>query len=196
MAALNSAARTLTTLQALQAARVPVARWSRFKHNRRIGWATFKDNIRRAAVDYKTVFVEMAEGAKVRPIQAVLRVAAAAGIAHVALENPTETEYRGALVEANNDLALLPRELRNPVSYAFVKDIVELSGQGRLQYTNLIFCSIVTRREYTPRVRSFEAQHQSFQTWVLSLRERLVDVGFYGHFWFFEQAMVDWDVNF
>lgn len=158
--------------------------------------AQFKDNVAMAIRDYKTVFQEIGADVWARPIAATAKLCLVAGLAHVATETPSEEEFRSKVVEANFDLMLLPRSLRNPASYEHVKKIADLQGEGRIRYTNLVFGSLITSSAYSPKAMLFEAKHQSFQTWVLGFRERIVDVGFYGHYWLLEQAMVDFDVNF
>lgn len=196
MAAAGGAAAARTALQVLKATPVPLRFWPRFKLKRRIGWENTKETVRLMINDYTTVFRELAEESRSRPVATVAKFCAAGVIVHVAMENPSEVQYRGALIEANDDLALLPRALRNPVSYDYVKELVHISGQGRLHFTNLGLFSIVTRGDYTPGVVSFEAQHWSVSSWARDIKDRIVDVGFYGRFPNLEKAMVDWDVNF
>ena len=148
-----------------------------------------------AVKDYRTVFTEIYQDAVARPHVAVVKLTFAAGLAYTAHRNPPRAHYEGHLVEAATDLALVSQRTRNPQSYSYVRDIMEIRETGKLRYTSLGLFSVVWRANHQPLNRSFDANFGQWQTWMLQIPERIIDIGIFDHFPKLEAAMIDYDIN-
>lgn len=152
--------------------------------------------LRNVAHDYKSVYLETRQDMRDRPLRATVIGSALLGLAYLAHHNPTEEEFIGQLVTANNQLARVPPPLRNPVAYGHVYEVAKLQDERLLRHQSLGFLSVIYREDNSPETANFAAQckylRPSFRSY---LTERIVDVGVLGQYRMLKHRMTDYDVS-
>ncbi|XP_044038029.1 mitochondrial import inner membrane translocase subunit Tim29 [Siniperca chuatsi] len=171
------------------AAPVTASRWERLKNSKAGVWC------RSLVSDYKEACREMVVGAWKRPVKASVYVTLLGGAWACFHTNPDQSSFEAALLERSNQLGLLSPWIRNATSDGHVQSLVKLRNKGQLRHASLGLLSLVYRADYDPDTTLYEAQCSNLSVPWRELLQRMLDVGFIGHWWILDSKMKDYDVN-
>lgn len=145
--------------------------------------------------DYKTVFKDSITYAKEKPLRTVLSLAGVGAACFIYQNNPDEQSFADALMESSNELLQLANLIRNPSSDHCVQQLWKLHCEGRLKRQSLGLFSVVFEQNLSSDCDLYEKHCSYVQPRWKHLWSRVVDIGFMGHWFLLEKAMVNYDVN-
>lgn len=147
-------------------------------------------------LDYYEVFREVRKGARDRPLKATFYGVSTLFVLNSFRTNEGLRSYHSEVTCACNRIANLTENSRNPESLKFVSNVGELKCHGLLRQIDLGFSTIIYRSDSNPETAlyRYNCSHlrPSFKEFV---QERLVDLGFFGHWLLLELKMKDYDIN-
>lgn len=147
-------------------------------------------------LDYYEVFKEIQLGAKARPLRASFYGSSLLFVLNLFRTNEGLRSYSSDIVMACNRLSAVTEQSRNPRSDKFVKSIGELHCHGQLSQIDLGFSTLIYKTEVSPEVASYRYNCKYLRPSVKEFfQERLVDLGFLGHWLVLELSMRDYDIN-
>ena len=148
-------------------------------------------------LDYKAATRDIFIDAKNYPLRAAIYIATLSGATYAWTRNPSEKDYEKAVLDSSNDLLLLSQPVRNPDSDAHVQRITQLRNDGVLRRTTFLVTSVMWQDNYDASLDVYDAKCDHLQvTWTNFFRERILDVGFMGRWWYLHKAMQDYDINY
>lgn len=109
--------------------------------------------------------------------------------------NPDNTSFKTNIMDRSNQLGLLSPWIRSGISDGHVQNLVKLSNEGRLYHISLGVASLAYCADYDPDSSLYEAQCSNLSVPWRELPERVLDVGFAGHWWILDSKMKNYDVN-
>lgn len=145
--------------------------------------------------DYKEACRETVVGAWERPLKAGVYLSLLGGAWACVHTNPDEGSFEASMTEMANQLGLLSPWIRNGLSDGHVQKLTKIHSQGCLRYVSLGVVSLTYRADYDPDSSLYEARCSALSVPWRELPDRLLDVGFAGHWWVLEAKMKDYDVN-
>lgn len=147
-------------------------------------------------LDYYEVFKEVQRGAQAKPLKALSYGASTLFVLNLFRTNEGLRSYSSEVVSACNRVASVSENSRNPESFAFVQNIGEWNCHGLLRQIDLGFSTIIYRADSNPEVALFRYQCSYLKPSLKEfLQERLVDLGFLGHWLLLEIKMQNYDIN-
>ncbi|XP_029914731.1 mitochondrial import inner membrane translocase subunit Tim29 [Myripristis murdjan] len=185
----GSVVRRLFSAVAETAAPAKATRWERLKNSKAGVW------FRSLLSDYKEACREVVVGAKERPVKASIYVALLGGTWACFQSKPDDSSFDKALLERSNQLGLLSAWIRSGASDSHVQNLIKLRNEGRLRHISLGLLSVVYREDYDPDTSLYEAQCSNLSFPWRELPQRVLDVGFVGHWWILDHKMKDYDIN-
>lgn len=176
---------------AAEAAAAPAtaSRWERLKSSKAGVWC------RSLISDYKEACREIAVGTWERPVKASVYMSLLGGAWACFHMKPDQSSFEATLLEYSSQLGLLSPWIRNATSDGHVQSLVKLRNEGRLRHISLGLLSLVCRADYDPDTTLYEAQCSNLSVPWRELPQRILDVGFIGHWWILDSKMKDYDVN-
>ena len=150
--------------------------------------------IKRIAEDYTFVFQTIGKNISSHPLRAAAKVSAGLALYSVHKENPNEQFYNGQITQYARYFSDLPRSSWNIQSYDYFQTMLERLQDGRINFLNFIFFSIVLSSNERQTSRLYKAQYFSYHLWFSSLYSRVIDVGFLGKFYMLEKNKKDYDI--
>lgn len=145
--------------------------------------------------DYREACREVVVGAWERPLKTSL-YASLLGSAWICFcTKPDRSLFEAALLERSNQLALLSPWVRNATSDGHVQSLMKLRNEGRLRCASLGLLSVIYRADFDPDITLYEARCSNLSNPWRELPQRVLDVGFAGHWWILDSKMNDYDVN-
>ncbi|CAG7717589.1 unnamed protein product [Allacma fusca] len=145
--------------------------------------------------DYSDVYFETIADAKAKPVKAAFYLFLLGGVLYCIWSNPDERDYFHTFVGNRESLELCAASIRNPDSEAFVNEVSRLWIKGLLRHQSLGLFSIIWKHNEDPALGVYNAQCDYLKPLYSEMWERLVDVGFCGHWWILEEKMIDYDIN-
>ncbi|KAM8974721.1 mitochondrial import inner membrane translocase subunit Tim29 [Pelodytes ibericus] len=145
--------------------------------------------------DYAEACKDIVKGAKERPGKAAVYLSLITGAGVCSSKAPSEDSFQSSLLEASSSLLLLSAWTRSGRSDQHVQRLIGLTNQGRLRHLNLLLFSLVYEAPYDPDVDLYAAQCPHLQPSLVDFPQRVLDVGFFGHWWFLRSKMEEFDVN-
>ncbi|KAF7646505.1 hypothetical protein LDENG_00187020 [Lucifuga dentata] len=181
--------RLFCTAAETAAASVKTNRWERLKNTKAGVWC------RSLLSDYKEACRDVVVGAWERPVKACVYAALLGGAWACFYTKPDRSSFEVILLERSDQLGLLSPWIRSATSDGHVQNLVKLRNQGRLRHANLGLLSVVYYADHDPDTALFEAQCSNLSTPWRELPQRVLDVGFAGHWWILDSKMRDYDIN-
>ncbi|XP_053318706.1 mitochondrial import inner membrane translocase subunit Tim29 [Spea bombifrons] len=163
--------------------------WGRIRTGKMAVW--FKGLIH----DYGEACKDIVTGAKERPGKAAFYISLLAGVGVCSSKAPSEDSFQCSLLEASSSLLLLSPWTRSGKSDQHVQKLITLTNHGRLRHLNFLLFSIVYEAPYDPDVDLYPAHCPHLQPRWFDFPSRVLDVGFFGRWWFLQSKMKDYDVN-
>lgn len=137
----------------------------------------------------------MVVGARERPLKASLYVSLLGGAWACFHTKPNRSSFEAALLDSSNHLGLLSPWIRSATSDGHVQRLVKLRNEGRLCHASLGLLSVVYQADYDPDTTLYEAKCSNLSVPWRELPQRVLDIGFAGHWWILNSKMKDYDVN-
>ncbi len=150
---------------------------------------------RNVADDYWTVVKETAVTSRKRKIRTGIILSAVGGVLYAGATAPTEEDFLNVMRENRLNLISVSDQVRNPVSESDLERKTILMNEGKAQYVNCIFWSLILRTKYNPQCDLYAAHCKELQPKFTDLPDRIIDVGAFGRWFYAEKAMEDYDVN-
>ncbi|XP_053572019.1 mitochondrial import inner membrane translocase subunit Tim29 [Bombina bombina] len=145
--------------------------------------------------DYSEACKDIVVGAKERPGKAAFYITLLAGAGVCSSKAPSEDSFQCAVLDASASLLLLSAWTRSGKSDQHVQRLTNLWNQGRLRYLNLIFFSLIYETPYDSECDLYPASCPHLQPRWKDFPSRVLDIGFFSHWWFLHFKMKDYDVN-
>lgn len=145
--------------------------------------------------DYKAVFKDFYLQAKEKPFRFLTALATFGGLYYIYEHNPDVNSYEDTLLESSNELLQISHLIRNPASDSYVQNLLKFRNQERLRIQSLGLLSLVWVSEFGPGCDLYEKHCYYTQPRWKTFPQKVIDVGFLGHWLFLEKAMKDFDVN-
>ena len=146
-------------------------------------------------VDYKAVFTDFYHQAKRKPARFLSMLTTLGGFYYLYGQNPGVNSYDDAVLECASELLQISHLIRNPSSDSYVQEILNFRNQGRIRIQSLGLFSIVWVSEFGPECDLYERHCYYTQPRWTSFPQRVIDIGFLGHWYCLEKAMIDYDMN-
>lgn len=157
---------------------------------------SFKRYFKNLYLDYYEVFKEVRRGATNKPIRATLYGFSTLFALNLFRTNEDLRSYHCEVISACNRIASVTENSRNPKSLKFVHKVGELNCHGLLRQIDLGFSTIIYKTDTNPETALYRYNcsylNPSMKEFV---QERLVDLGFFGHWLLLEFKMRDYDIN-
>jgi len=145
--------------------------------------------------DYKTVFVEIGQDMKRRPIKSSIYISLLTTGGVMYKTNPGAKEFHARLTESVTELMLVSDLIRNPSSAKAIDKLVELDSQTRLRCYSLGLFSIMCVKHCSPEVGLYASTCKYLKPHWTEFHKTIVDVGVFGRWIYIEKAMEDYDIN-
>ncbi|XP_073510318.1 mitochondrial import inner membrane translocase subunit Tim29 [Phyllobates terribilis] len=163
--------------------------WGRMKDKKMVIWT------RSLLRDYKEACKDIVVGARERPLKASVYLSLLAGVGVCSSKAPSEDSFQCSLLEASASLLLLSPWTRSGTSDGHVQRLLDLSHQGRLRHVKLLCLSLMYEAPYSPDCDLYNTQCPHLQPRLADFPARVLDVGFFGHWWLLRNKMKDFDIN-
>ncbi|KAM6905416.1 mitochondrial import inner membrane translocase subunit Tim29 [Xenentodon cancila] len=189
MASFRAATRMFCAAAETGASSTSTRRWEKLKNSKAGVWC------RSLLSDYKEACREMVVGARERPLKTSVYVTLLGGAWACFHTSPDQSSFEATMWEQSNQLGLLSPWIRNATSDGHVQSLVKLHNEGRLCYANLGLFSVVYHADFDPDTKLYEAQCSNLSVPWRELPQRVLDIGFIGHWWILNSKMKDYDIN-
>lgn len=147
-------------------------------------------------LDYYDVFKDVHKSAKKRPLRATLYGSSIIFVLNLFRTNEGLASHAGEVVSACNRLGSMVENLRNPISNKYVQTIGELNGHRQLRQIDLGFSTIIYSTGSNPETALYKYNCKYLKPTIEEFfKDRLVDIGFMGHWLFLEYNMRNYDIN-
>ncbi|XP_068129589.1 mitochondrial import inner membrane translocase subunit Tim29 [Hyperolius riggenbachi] len=163
--------------------------WERMKNRKFVIWT--KGLLR----DYGAACKDIAVDAKERPGKAALYISLLAGAAVCSSKAPSEHSFECSLLEASCTLLLLSPWTRSGRSDQHVQRLTELRNEGRLRHINFMVFSLMYEAPYDEECDLYPTHCPHLKPRLTDFPSRVLDIGFFGHWWLLQQMMKDYDIN-
>ncbi|KAM9312053.1 mitochondrial import inner membrane translocase subunit Tim29 [Gastrophryne carolinensis] len=163
--------------------------WVRMKNGKMATWT------KSLLHDYGEACKDIVVGAKERPGKATIYVALLAGVGVCSSKAPSEDSFQSSMLEASSDLLLLSPWTRSGKSDQHIQRLMALRNQGRLRYINLTLFSLMYEAPYDPQCDLYPTQCPHLKPRWSDFPSRVLDLGFFGRWWFLQQKMQEFDIN-
>lgn len=163
--------------------------WARMKEKKMVIWT------KGLLHDYKEACKDIVVGAKERPGRAALYLSVLGGVGVCSARAPSEDSFQCSILEASSSLLLLSPWTRSGKSDGHVQRLIDLSNQGRLRHLDLLVLSLVYEAPYDPDCDLYSSQCPHLQPRVSDFPSRVLDIGFWGHWWLLRNKMKEFDIN-
>ena len=149
--------------------------------------------------DYKEALKELGQSCRERPIKASMIGATILSALYANRHNPDEKSFNDLLVNINNDLTMVSDLCRNNSSTQHQFEVVRAQNAGVLRYWNFGIFSIIWKDNYNSEFSHVKARCKyltvGYTDVLFKERERIVDIGFLGNWWYTNKAMEEYDIN-
>lgn len=156
-------------------------------------WATYWKHL---GIDYKDVFVNVAQQAKEKPILASIYLATGGAFCYCVKNNPSEEDFRTKLRDYNAEVVLVHDSCLNDTAANYIKFIEKCYNQGIVRHLSLGFISFLWLDNYDHNASLYKATCEYTDPQYLTFHERVIDVGFLNKWWNLDKKMIDYDVNY
>lgn len=152
--------------------------------------------IKNIYLDYYEVFREIGRSAQKRPLKATFYGSATLFTLNLFRTNEDIRSYNSEIISACNRIGAVSENSRNPRSYSFVQQIGELNGHRQLRQIDLGFSTLIYKAETNTETASYKYNCSYLRPRIQEfICNRLVDLGFLGHWLLLETNMRDYDIN-
>lgn len=155
-------------------------------------WARYWQQL---GIDYKDVFVNLAQQSKEKPILASIYCTTGIGLYYCVKNNPSEEDFRMQLRNCNAEAVMVHESCLNPTSVEYVKFIEKCYNEGTIRHLSLGFVSFLWLDNYDRDASLYKAICKYTEPQYLKFHERVIDVGFWNRWWNLRKKMTDFDVN-
>ena len=145
--------------------------------------------------DYKTVMVETGQDIKEKPFKSALIFSTTGLLWYMAKTNPDEVGFQEQIVQNTNELGLLGDAIRNRQADKHLEMLVVQHNAGVLKRFNIGICSFMWIDNYDSEVDLYDARCKHLKVGWLNFKDRIVDIGAFGHWWLIKKAMENYDIN-
>lgn len=147
-------------------------------------------------LDYFEVFKEVKQGAKKRPLKASMYGTSTLFALNMFRVNEGLNSYKSEVISACNRVGSVTERCRNPRSDQYVQQIGELNSHELLRHVDLGFSTLIYRTDTNPETALYRYNCSHLRPSLKEfITDRVVDLGFLGHWLNLELNMRDYDIN-
>lgn len=146
-------------------------------------------------IDYRDVLYDVLKSMKEKPIRASTYSTIGIGSIYCAKNNPNENDFRDTVLHHVNDMVLVNETCHNPQSAQYLMFLEKCTNAGIIRRMNLGICSLLWLDNYDEACKLYKATCTYTKLDYLSLKDRIIDVGFVGKWWKLNENMIDYDIN-
>ena len=145
--------------------------------------------------DYATVCKDVLEYAKKKPFRftTMITIGSLAGVSWK--KNPDMNGFMNEVLQYSNEISSCSELTRNPAAQGIIEGHLLGICNRSLDHVNLGVCSLIIRLPNYKDCRNFMETCPQLKPHWWTMRERIVDVGFWDKWWLLEKHMIDYDVN-
>ncbi|XP_044009779.1 mitochondrial import inner membrane translocase subunit Tim29 [Aphidius gifuensis] len=155
-------------------------------------WGMYWKNLYK---DYKEAAVDVVTECKERPIKSTIYGLGLAGGYYCIKNNPDERSYREDLLINEMKLTQVGESTRNPESIKHVNLMKDCINTNTLRRFTLGIFSIMWIDNSSKNCTSYKCTCNYLKPQIISLHERIADVGFINKWWILDRKMIDYDIN-
>lgn len=156
-------------------------------------WAKYWQQL---GIDYKDVFVNVAQQMKEKPILASIYCTTGGALYYCIKNNPSEEDFIVQLRNANANAVVVHDSCLNPISADYMKFIEKCYNEGIVRHLSLGFVSFLWLDNFDRGAALYKATCTYTTPQYLKFHERVIDVGFWNKWWNLSRKMGDYDVNY
>ncbi|GMR31601.1 hypothetical protein PMAYCL1PPCAC_01796 [Pristionchus mayeri] len=146
--------------------------------------------------DYTVTAKGVVDEAKEKPWKAVATGVVAGVLGYAYSTCPDELSMWDDLRERRQLMSTVPASEHSRKTDAELSLRTALANQRRLEHFNLLFFSLLVKRDYDTQVRIYHTQDPNINSWwITSTLKNIMDVGVFGRWYHLERAFVDYDIN-
>ncbi|GMT31508.1 hypothetical protein PFISCL1PPCAC_22805, partial [Pristionchus fissidentatus] len=162
----------------------------------RRGGAAFVDFWKRLGNDYMVTFKGAVDTGKEKPYKFVVAGVSTVTLAVAYATCPDERSMLDELRERRQQMALIPASEHSRKTDAELSLRTLLLNQRRLEHYNMLFFSLLVRRQHDTDVRLYRSQDPNLNSWwITDTLKNVMDIGAFGKWFHLERAFIDHDIN-
>ncbi|KAJ9585969.1 hypothetical protein L9F63_020383 [Diploptera punctata] len=155
-------------------------------------WANYWKNI---YIDYKEVVTETNSSAKQKPMKAFAVITGLGFMTYCIHSNPDERLFRDQFLLYTNEMNMVAESVRNPTAVNHLEFVEKCYNAGVLRTLNLMFFSFIWFSNFDKASGLYNAHCNYLEPRYVTFHQRVIDIGFLGHWWILHRVMKDYDVN-
>ena len=146
--------------------------------------------------DYTEVAVGVVREARNKPKKALVLGTITYGLCSAYSRNPDVETLMSCLRYWNNEMSLVPGQLRNPESVEYLTELEQAVNQHRIRTISLGVLTLLWLDKFDEDDCTYGAVCDYTRVRYWNLPQQIVDVGFWNQFWRLRWKMNNYDVNY
>lgn len=155
-------------------------------------WADYWKNL---VIDYNQMLRDLRTDIQDNPRKAFKWTTGVIGVYILAVNNPSETDFKDQLRKCWNDMILVSEDCRNPKSLEHLRFIQTCYNQNVIHYSSFGVISFMYTTPFNDTCSLYKSQCSYLQPSYLTYPSKVIDVGFMGRWWNIFAKTTDYDVN-
>lgn len=156
-------------------------------------WAKYWQQL---GIDYKDVFVNVAQQMKEKPILASVYCTTGGVLYYCVKKNPSEEDFIIQLRNYNADVVQVHDSCLKDSSTEYIKFIEKSYNEGIVRHLSLGFISFLWLDNFDRDASLYKATCKYTDPQYLNFHDRVIDIGFMNKWWNLSKKMTDYDVNY
>lgn len=148
------------------------------------------------AIDYKEVAMDSGKHIVEHPVKSMIYGGIAATAYTFYKNNPDLQDFEKQYIEHKNDLILISESCQNEVAANHIKNIERWLNQGVIRRLSLGVISFIWLDNFNSQCSLYKTTCEHLKPKYMRFNERIIDIGFWNKYWWLEEKMQDYDVNF
>lgn len=147
-------------------------------------------------IDYKQAFRDIYTDSLANKPKASTYLGLIAVLTYLYKTNPHPNSFKNEVVNYQNLMAIIGEPIRNVECYSYLHELNNLENERRLQRINLLFLTVLVRREFSANLSVYEANCKYLQPSYLDyVTSRIVDIGIADKWLLLDRKLKDFDIN-
>ena len=147
------------------------------------------------ARDYAAVFKDVREYAKKKPVRFTALTSLGTFSVLAWRRNPDMNGFVNEVLQYSNEISSCSELTRNPKAQRVIEGHLLGICNKSLGRVNLGVCSVIVQLPNYKDCSNFAENCPHLMPHWWTVRERILDIGFWGKWWSLEKQMIDYDVN-
>ena len=147
-------------------------------------------------IDYRQAFRDIYTDSLQNKPKASTYLSLIALLAYLYKTNPHSNSFKNEVIDYQNLMVLISEPIRNSDCYRYLHELNNLENERRLHRINLMFLTVLVRKEYSANLSVYEANCKYLQPSYLDyLTNGIVDIGIANKWILLDRKLKDFDIN-